>query len=382
MDMIELNRAPASVVFAANEDNPVEHDYWRDVVNGMSAEMAGPLTIALERVQTLATTGRIDRASLRALGEEIQQARQISMSGQQLARLASGRLRQTHERLPLTETLKDVITQRARETQARNIHIKQVMRPAEVVSDASLLFTLLNTALTWSMAHACSGIEFRIDIKAWPTHARMTSRFACQPPDQPEASFDAAAVESSLDTMTWRLLEQTALTMGLPMERKLQGAEVTVTIEFPRTIHDQLEGVSAIELDHGFLPSLNSKPLSGSQVLVVASRRDVRVQIRDAIRHMGLIVDFVNSVEEAREFCRSGLPHAIVIESVLRGERFNALRSEVGSESAEVVFIEIIEEGNAFEISGFGNLSMARVGRDAILTSLPSALLFELAKTV
>ncbi|MBX3623050.1 MAG: hypothetical protein KF891_24030 [Rhizobacter sp.] len=383
MDMTDLNRAPATVAPAAAADAaPVEHDHWRDVVSEMSAEIAVPLTAALERVQTLATTGRIDRTSLRSLGEEIARARQISMSGQQIARLASGRLRQTHERLALTDTLKDVLTQRARETQARGIHIKQVLRPAEVVVDASLLFSLLNTLLTWAMEHARSNIEFRIDIKTWPTHARLATRFAYRPVDQLPEGSTSADQASALDTMTWRVVEQTAWTMGLPIERKLDGHEVHLTLEFPRTVNDQLEGVSAIELDQGFSPSLHNKPLAGSQVLVVASRRDVRVQIRDAIRNMGLIVDFVNSVDEAREFCRGGLPHAIVIESVLRGDRFNALRSEVESESADVVFIEIIEEGNTFEISGFGGLSMARVGRDAILTSLPSALMFELAKTV
>jgi len=381
MDMTDLTRAPLSVAQAPKEA-PVEPDHWRDVVNEMSAEIAGPLTAALDRVQTLTTTGRIDRSSLRALGDEIQRARQISMSGQQIARLASGRLRQTHERLPLTETLKDVLTQRARETQARNIHIKQVLRPAEVIVDASLLFSLLNTLLSWSMEHAQSNIEFRIDIKTWPTHARLASKFAYRPVDQHVDATDEPERQAVLDSMTWRLVEQTAWTMGLPIERKIDGANVHLTIEFPRTVNDQLEGVSAIELDQGFSPSLHSKPLSGSQVLVVASRRDVRVQVRDAIRNMGMIVDFVNSVEEAREFCRGGLPHAIIIESVLRGDRFNDMRGEVESGGAEVVFIEIIEEGNTFEISGFGGLSMARVGRDAILTSLPSALMFELAKTI
>jgi len=381
MDMTDLNRAPISVAQAPQEA-PVEHDHWRDVVSEMSAEIAGPLTAALDRVQTLTSTGRIDRSSLRALGDEIQRARQVSMSGQQIARLASGRLRQTHERLPLTETLKDVLTQRARETQARNIHIKQVLRPAEVIVDASLLFSMLNTLLSWSMEHAQSNIEFRIDIKTWPTHARLASKFAYRPVDQNIDAAEEPALQAALDSMTWRLVEQTAWTMGLPIERKIDGANVHLTIEFPRTINDQLEGVSAIELDQGFSPSLSSKPLSGSQVLVVASRRDVRVQVRDAIRNMGMIVDFVNSVEEAREFCRGGLPHAIIIESVLRGDRFNDMRNEVESEGAEVVFIEIIEEGNTFEISGFGGLSMARVGRDAILTSLPSALMFELAKTI
>jgi hypothetical protein len=382
MDMTELKRAPEAAAPLSSEDtSAAEPDHWRDVVGEMSAEIAGPLTAALERVQTLATTGRIDRLSLRMLGEEIQRARQISMSGQQIARLASGTLRQTHERLALTDTLKDVLNQRQRETQARGIHIKQVLRPAEVVVDASLLFSLLNTLLSWAMEQACSSIDFRIDIKTWPAHARLATRFACSPADR-QSPADERELQGRLDSMTWRLLEQTAWTMGLPIERKLEGHDLHLTVEFPRTVTDQLEGMSTIELDQGFSPTLQGKPLVGSQVLVVASRRDVRVQIRDAIRNMGLIVDFVNSVEEAREFCRGGLPHAIVIESVLRGDRFNDLRNEVAAEGADVVFIEIIEEGNTFEISGFGGLSMARVGRDAILTSLPSALMFELAKTV
>ena len=122
MDMTDLTRAAAPAAQAPQDAVPPESTHWRDVVTGMSAEMAGPLTTALDRVQTLASTGRIDRASLRALGEEIQRARQISMSGQQITRLASGELRQAPERLPLTDTLKDVLTQRARETEARGIH--------------------------------------------------------------------------------------------------------------------------------------------------------------------------------------------------------------------------------------------------------------------
>ncbi len=380
MDMTDLNRAPISAAQAPENATPVEADHWREVVAGMSAEIAGPLTAALDRVQVLATTGRIDRTGLRALSEEIERARQISISGQQMARLASGKLRQTHERLALTETLKDVLTQRARETRDRNIHIKQVLKPAEVVVDASMLFSLLNGVLSWSLEHACANIEFRIDIKTWPRHARVLSKFALRPADQLDDGTEDAVLEAKLDTMSWLLMQQTAATMGLNIDRKVKKGEVQLAVEFPRTISDEIEGVTAIELEHGFGNSMNTKPLAGSQVLVVASRRDMRVQIRDALRNMGLIVDFVNSVEEGREFCRGGLPHAIIIESVLRGARFNELRADAESGPGEVVFIEIIEEGNTFEISGFGGLSMARVGRDAILSSLPSALMFELAK--
>ena len=109
-------------------------------------------------------------------------------------------------------------------------------------------------------------------------------------------------------------------------------------------------------------------------------RREVRVQIRDALRNMGLIIDFVNSVDEASEFCREGLPHAIVIESIQRGEKFAHLREEISAEVPDFVFIEIIEEGNTFEMSGFSGSNVARVGRDVIDSSLPSALMFELSK--
>lgn len=382
MDMTDLKRAPeATMPLAPENTDVIDPSHWRDVIGGMSAEIAVPLTAALERVHTLASTGRIDRASLRSLGEEIQRARQISMSGQQIARLASGHLRQNHERVVLTDTLKEVLLQRSREIEARSISVKPILRPADVVVDASLLFSLLNTLLTWAMEQAHSGIELRTDLKTWPVHARLSTKFAYRPLEWHVTDEEEAELKTRLDSVTWRLVEQTAWTMGLPIERKLEGHELQLTIEFPRTVSHQLEGMSAIELDQGFAPSLQGKPLLGSQVLVVASRRDVRVQIRDAIRHMGLIVDFVNSVDEAREFCRGGLPHALVIESVLRGARFNELRSDIDAEGAEVVFIEIIEEGNTFEISGFGGLSMARVGRDAILTSLPSALMFELSKT-
>jgi hypothetical protein len=94
------------------------------------------------------------------------------------------------------------------------------------------------------------------------------------------------------------------------------------------------------------------------------------------------VVDFVGSIDEAAAFCREGLPHAIIVESILRGERFNQLREDVTREVPDFVFIEIVEEGGMFEVSGYGHTAMARVGRDAILSSLPSALVFELAKTM
>ena len=387
MDMSDINRTPTAhlvpVPRAKEADTErAEPERWHELVAEIGAEIAAPLTSALARVHELTTTGRIDRGGLRALREEIEQARQIGMIGQQLTRFASGRLRQTHERMQLADTLKGVLAHRSRETQARGIVLKPVLKPAEVIVDASLLFSLLNTTLDWALLNARSHIEFKVDVKTWPVHARLTCSFSHQPADEPVDAAANDARPSGLDSLHWRLLEQTAWTMGLPVDRKSDGSLTTLTLEFPRTANDEIEGVSTVELDDGFAPSTNSKPLAGSHVLVVASRRDMRVQVRDALRNMGLIVDFVNSVDEAIDFCRDGLPHAIVIESIQSGERFAHFRDELTREVPDFVFIEIIEEGAAFEMSGFSGSTMARVGRDVIASSLPSALMFELSKGI
>ena len=246
----------------------------------------------------------------------------------------------------------------------------------------SLLFGLIQSVLDWSLQLARTHVDFRLDMKSWPAHARMTCRFGHQPPDQAEERGDVepAARAAALDTLGWRLVDSTARAMNLIVQRDDTPTATTLVIEFPHTVNETIEGVSAVELDHGFALSGNSRPLAGSHVLVVASRRDVRTQVRNAIAHMGLMVDFVGSVEGAREFCASGLPHAVVYESALGGDAFDTFKLDLESSGADLVYIEITEQGQTFEVSSFGGSAVARVGRDAIVTSLPSALMFELSK--
>jgi len=373
--MPEVKSAPST----SPADGPRSDDErWHRLVSEVGAEIAAPLTAALERINALIATGRIDRSGLRALREEVEQARQVGMIGQQLTRFASGRVRQSHERLQLADVLKNVLAHRARETQARGIALKPSLKPADVIVDASLLFSLLNTTIDWALANAHSFIEFTIDFRTWPVHARVICRFAHRPPDQPG---DEAEVPPQLDSLAWRLLEQTAWTMGLVVERKDENGNTTLTLEFPRTVNDEVQAVTASEMDDE-ATSTNSKALAGSHVLVVASRRELRVEIRDALRNMNLLVDFVSSVKEAVNFCKEGLPHAIIIESIQLGERFTAFRDEIVGEVPDFVFIEIVEEGSAFEMSGLNGATVARVGRAVVGSSLPAALMFELSKAL
>ncbi|MGN6529408.1 MAG: hypothetical protein ACTHL8_23695 [Burkholderiaceae bacterium] len=354
--------------------------HWREIMSQIGSEVGLPLSSALERVTALATTGKIDRAGLRQLREEIERARRAGMIGQQLARFASGRIRQTPEQVSVTQMLREVLVQRGREAAARQVELRQALRPAEVVVDATLLYALLQAVVDWGLDLAKSSIEFKLDIKAWPPYARLTCRFAHAGRDGADPRH-AAAPQPALDSMAWRLVQQISWTLSLVMDRIVSEHETTLTLEFPRTINEQIEGVSVVEIDQGFGVSDNSKPLAGSHVLVIAGNREVRTQIRDSLRHMGLLVDFVNTVEEAEEFCRDALPHAIVFESVLVTERFQKLRASLVAEVANYVFIEIAAEGSSMQLSSPAEGQRAVIGRDAIAQSLPSALIYELSRT-
>lgn len=384
MDMSDTGRTPGTPAAASQvpgDGAGTEHERWHALVAQIGAEIAAPLTAAMERINALTSTGKIDRAGLRALRDEVEAARQAGMIGQQLTRFASGRVRQSHERLQLADMLNGVIAHRSRETTARGIVVMPSLSPAEVIVDASLLFGLMNATVDWALVNAQSTVDFSIDIKKWPAHARLSCRFAHRRVDE-LVDGAAAVAPRGLDSLTWRLMEQTAWTMGLVVDRKDEAHLTTLTFEFPRTAGNEVQGVSALELNEGFAPSSNSQPLAGSHVLVIASRREMRVQIRDALRNMSLIVDYVNSVDEAAAFCREGLPHAVIIESIQAGERFANFREEIAKEVSDFVFIEIIEEGATFEMSGFNGSSMARVGREVLANSLPSALIFELSKSL
>jgi hypothetical protein len=382
MDLTDIGR-PAD----ASSPRNVEPLDPQALIAQLGSEVASTLSSALERVATLAATGRIDRDGLRALRDEIDLARRAGIMGQQVVRLGNGRVQLASERLDLTGLLREALLQRSREIDARGIEVRQVFTATEVMSDATLLFSLLQTVLDWSFEHAVSRIDLKLDIKSWPSHARLAAAYAHRQPDEADSSAPSTGPEGEarLNTMSWRLLQQTALVLGLVLQRKDTAGTTELVLEFPDTLAARLPGLdSAPAADTAVASSSaqahNSQPLAGRHVIVLAARREVRNVVREALRPMGLMVDFVASVDEAREFCADGLPHAMIYEASLAGERFERLRTEMLAEVPALPFIRIAEQGKAFEVLNLGGRQFASVGRDAIIEALPAALMFELSR--
>jgi hypothetical protein len=377
MDLSELVQAPSPLSNA-----PVQAPDAQQLVAQLGSEVAAILSSALERVVNLAATGRIDKPGLRALRDEIDLARRAGIMGQQVARLNNGHVQQAHEPLNLTALLRDALLQRGREIEARGIEVQQVLAPAEILSDETLLYSLLQTALDWSFEHAVSRIDFRLDMTQWPVHARLVVSFLHQPPDMVEETAAPLAPTEipALNTMSWRLLQQTAAVLGLQCCRFDTAGRAQLHLQFPDTLAPRLPGMSVMEPADQVTQAHNSQPLAGRHVLVLAARREIRNVVREALRPMGLMIDFVGSVEEAQLLCSDGLPHAMVYDSTLAGDRFEVLRSQMLAEVPNIAFIRLADQGKAFEVLNVGGRQFASVGRDAIIESLPPALIFELSR--
>lgn len=380
MHMAELKR-PNITQPAVGNPGSSDAEQWRCLFEQLSAAFAAPLTRALDRVQALVATGRISRQDLRALRGEVEAAREAGMVGQQLARYGSPTLRPVHEQIELSSVIAGALNHRSRELHARGLEVAQTLKPVEVVVDPAMLSTLMHTVLTWAFDNAQSDLELRCEVRNGSGPARVTCRFAYGD-GHGGAQTNGAEARAQLDGLSWRLVEGLARAMGLIAHRLESGRQATLTIDFPRTVNEEVAGVSAVELNAQSVRAGANNPVAGHHVLVLTSDAAMRREIHDAIQHLGLIVDDARSVDEAASFCREGLPHAIVFDGALEDDALEDLRDQIRAQAPDFVFIEIIDDASMFEVSSFSSSGMAHVGRDAIGTSLPTALLFELSRSL
>jgi CheY-like chemotaxis protein len=348
----------------------------------LGSEVATTLSAALDRLTALDASGQVDGETLRLLREEIDLARRAGIMGQQVVRLCNGQVQLANERLDLTSLLREALRQRGREMEVRGIEVRQVLAPALVKSDATLLFSLLQTVLDWAFEHTYSRIDITLDVKSWPPHARLSVAFAHRPADEVDTSDGPTPPEDeALNTMSWRLLQQTAAVLALRLHRTDPPGRTLLEFEFPDTLSPRVEPAGTTDFEESIAPALAPQPLVGRHVLVLAGRREVRNVVREALRPMGLMVDFVSSVEEVQQQCAEAMPHAVVYEASLGGQRFDRLRDELLAQARHLAFIQIAEQGKAMQVLNVGGHQLTSVGRDAIIESLPEALAFELSRS-
>ena len=348
----------------------------------VGSELSEPLAAMQYVLQEFDRTRNVTRAHMQLLNTALESARTIAMQSQQIARLAGGKLRQSHERLRLDELLQSVLTERSAVFQQRGVELYPSIQPVEVIVDAGLLSSLLDTALDWAISMG-RRLVVTLEIKNWPEHGmllfKISESVATGKFRRPGGSGDE---ESGGDTLAWYLLSEIARTMGVSVDRVTSPRETSLMLEFPRTVK-RLEGLTAVEVETGF-DSLHSesRPLAGHRVLVISNDVRLQIEIKEIARGLGLVVETVTDSKSAVRVCERDAPHLVIIDEPMRDDEFNELSEDLRKVEPNFPFVEIATGTNVLEMAGWMSDSMTRLSRDTIRAQLASILVMELAKVM
>lgn len=344
-------------------------DHWAT----LSAMLADHVTECASTLQSgvdqLLLRDRISAAEHRALSLSAERMKTAGHNAQQIHRFHNGRICQSNEKVAMDELVEGVLQERKNELTFLGIALRRELKPVDVLIDPTVAHALVNAVLDWGQAFG-NRINMRMDFNYWPKHARL----------QVKVANDGAPPSSSLspDNLHWMLVRQIAQGAGgVEISREVRDTGVSVTVLFTRTVQI-VEGIYAVELadDH----SCMYKSLSGSYALTISPSRQIRADVRDALRGIGVVSDSVMDFDQARDAARDRMPNFIVLDSELKGPDFTAFRDQLLQEVLELPFVEISHDDSAFDVSGLGDFSMAKVGRGNIRETLGKAVMFELTK--
>lgn len=345
-------------------------DHWQELVSALADQFTEGVSSLQNQIDQLLAKGRITKMEHRALNIPAERIKLAGLSAQQIHRLYGGRIRQTHEKVNMADLVEGVLQERKQELGILGIALRRKLKPVEVLIDPTLAHSFVNAVLDWGIPFG-NRVDVRMDLNAWPQHARLQMRVANDgiPPSSSTAS----------DSLSWMLIRQIAAASGgIDLERDVTAEGVSFTAMFSRTVVQAVDGISTVDLSDEH--SSMFKSLSGTYVLTISPSLQIRADVRDALREIGITSDSVVDFHQARDAVKARMPNLIVVDSEIKDGEFERFRSELLREVFEFPFVEISPDDSSFDMSGFGEFSMAKVGRGNIREALGTAVMFELAK--
>jgi hypothetical protein len=375
--------APASASQAA-PDLPAQPVLHPEILGTMGEEIAHNLTQALEMIVELASQPRGSAQTLAKTHFLIDRMRRKAMSMQQISRLAQNRVRQSHEKLTLSEVVQHVLEDRKVEHAASSLVIDTRYKKVEIIVDPGLLMSLISTALDW-VTEFGTVVRISTTMKNWPQHGQLTFSSAQGVRTQEDIDRKSNVNQS----IAWHLLQQTAQAMGVGLVINETVNERGMTIEFPRTVV-ALEGMTIMEMETGHsvmganssFGSVNSNFIAGHQVLVISNDYRMFVQIREICKSLSLRCEHAATVNDAERQCEQAVPHLIVCEEAMMDDDFNALLDDLQRHSPGFPTILVSDESYGFELSDWSGNNKSRVARNQIQEELPTALTIELSRSI
>jgi hypothetical protein len=353
----------------------------------IGGELARHTRVMNRELQDLHLRRVLSRDQMRALRHAIGAAHVMAIRAQQIARLGAGRVRQSHERLNLHEVVARIVEERDGWLKSQQVLLDVHLSDIEIIVDPGLLVSLVETALDWAASQG-TRVQLWLEMRNWPEHAVLTFKIAAPMmliEEGPTAT--DSATDPFENNVAWCLLVQLARAMGVPVDRFFVPGQFVMQLEFPRTVR-KLEGLTALEVDVGPVAEpdsdwqTGSRPLAGHRALLISDDSAVKDAVVQVCRAAGMVVDCSPTVQKAVRSCELDLPNIILIDELLRDEKFEELRLDIQRHDVNFPFIEIASENNVFEVSSWIGDAMSRLSRDTLGHQLVPIMAMELAKVI
>jgi hypothetical protein len=344
-------------------------DAW-EVPGLVGAEIAHQLAPAVALMQRLKAEGAITDAESHALTDVAERLQRVAVTSQQISRLANNRMRQSHERLDLSEVVRHVIEENDKRFQRRGIEVEQRLQSIEVITDPGLLVTLCEVALECAATDG-ERMQVWLSMMHWPEHALLTIRA--------RPHFRSAEDLAASNALEWIYLCRLADATGVTIRREAEGEFVQLTVEFPRTVK-QLAGLTAMEVDNGGSEASDTITLAGHHVLLISANAEITWEISAIARQMRLLLDIVPDCRQAERFCELEMPHMIIIDEMCRDAVFEQLRKDILRYNINFPLLEIVAAPNVIELGTWHGGASSRLSRNEIRAQLQPLIAMELAK--
>ncbi|MBL0423303.1 hypothetical protein JI739_23405 [Ramlibacter sp. AW1] len=354
-------------VVVTDEAPPLEGTALAEVIGRSLARPVETLNTLLEQAQAAGTGSEAWRASLR---DAVEQTHRVGIRSQQLARLASNGVRQSHEKLALHAIVLDLLVQRRPAFGRQGIALQQHLEAVDVIVDPGLLLSMLEALIDWAADHG-ERIAIKLAMRNWPRHAVLSVRTSRAPRIEEPAL---------LDDIAWGLATHAARALGVVLTREVSGEAMMATVEFPRTV-DRLSGLTALDVDRAGPDSsrISSQTgrLAGLQVLLVTDDRRVQREVAAVCDSLKLKLELAVNPTEGVHHSERLQPELIIMDETLRSDALlEHVRRQFG-ERPHFHALEITDRETGFEISSWEQAGLGRISRDSIAAQLKTVLAIE-----
>lgn len=315
--------------------------------------------------------GEADRNTWEFILSEVRNLRNTGSMFTSLAQLRATDVRTMPEPFKLHLVAGKTLSQRVAELRRHGVDVVPNFKSCEVVADKPLTESLINSAIEWSLFFG-NRLNVSTLIKDWPEVAMV--RIQC---DTPVRDGTQRLAYQTQATLQWQLVQELAATATLDVVKTETSAGVTLDIEFPQTISER-DGISTFEMDSTF--EGRGRSLAGLTLTALIRDPIVRMQVDAIVRSVNMKIEFVETSAALARSCEVRVPNGIIAEARLVNDDVNWVIGDIQRHYPQFPVIELVEERNVYDISGFLPGSRCRLSQSAISQNLQTTLVFELLR--